>query len=151
VRLGAEQAIVDLPPREHEEPSAERLTVSARLFVARPGRWRYEQLDQGRNPEVIDACNGTVRWQRSASGFASWPVRSAQDPQDAPEDDWRSVPSPVPREMLDPALILSSLEIRQVATPADPSGPVVIAGRPRPAHITSLAAIVNPWAEECTY
>ncbi len=131
VRLGAEQALVDLPPRAQDEPAAERLTVSVRLFVAKPGRWRYEQLDEGLNPEVINACNGTVRWQRSASRFASWPVRGVEDPQEVPEDDWRSVPSPVPREMLDPVLMLSSLEIRQVAIPSDPTGPVAITGRPR--------------------
>src|SRR6266496_125903 len=151
VRLTAEQELVDLPPREHYEPAAELLTVSVRLFVAKPGRWRYERLGEGPNPESVNACNGTVRWQVSTSGFASWPIRAVEDPQEVPEDDWRSAPSPVLREMLEPVLILSSLEIQEVTIPSNPSEPVGIAGRPRPAHITTLAAIVNPWADECTY
>lgn len=96
--------------------------VRATLRVRKPDRWRYEQLDQDGAVNTTSGCDGQQRWVRSNGRLHTWRPQPPATVYCLPEVAWQHAPHPPLREILDPALTLPAIAIKQTEPVDTPHG-----------------------------
>jgi hypothetical protein len=121
------------------------LTVRYRTWVAKPDRWRHEELAVSGEPVRTYGCDGIHRWHRADGKVQVRDVEAGHPAHRLGDAAWQNIPEPALRELLDPSLALAALS---VAT-AEMTGDVLrLTGASRNADLLE-SALVSPWAAAC--
>jgi hypothetical protein len=130
---------------QHLPPS----TLRSRCWVARPNRWRYEELGADGRVGHVFGCDGVNRWSVVEGKRDTWRADNPHENNQLAGTAWQQIPNQPLRELLDPSLTLAAFRIEEAEPTTQPDQQVLrLSGRSRNADLIE-SALVSPWAAGC--
>lgn len=147
-RLGLLDRLFRRPSRrqnEHRVPPWPTV-VRGRIWIAKPDRWRYEELDDSGAVVRASGCDGVRCWNYAHGSIRQWQPTPDPDVRHLSPTAWQQAPHPPLREIIDPSLVVPALAIESVEERDTTFGPAIrLSGRPRSTDVID-SALVSPWA-----